>query len=151
MWPSIVAVLTPRFLLFFMTPGVDVLHGFHIIAGTMLRLTSTRSVLKTYNAQTSLLPISGNNGPSLIIFRQFQKSIVARKKFQYYPGAKPMFSEKDYHKAEPRRDRKRNVIWPAPKSQIETAKDFLREWSAAPSCYHASRLDENDMAKGHLS
>ncbi|KAF5704936.1 dhh family [Fusarium globosum] len=97
----------------------------------MLRLISAPSTLKTYNAQTSLFPISRKNGPCLTIFRQFQKSIVARKKFQYYPGAKPMFPEQDYHKAEPRRDQDGNVIWPAPKSQIEKAKDFLRECVAA--------------------
>ncbi|QGI70126.1 hypothetical protein CEK27_002455 [Fusarium fujikuroi] len=97
----------------------------------MLRLISAPSALKIYNAQISLLPISRKNGPCLTIVRQFQKSIVARKKFQYYPGAKPMFPEQDYHKAEPRRDQDGNVIWPAPKSQIEKAKDFLRECAAA--------------------
>jgi hypothetical protein len=62
-----------------------------------------------------------------------------------------MLPAKDYHKAEQRRDQDGNAIWPAPKSQIEKAKDFLREWSATPSCYHANRPDENDMSKGHLS
>lgn len=150
MWRVSWLCCTPRFLLFFMM-GVDVFQGFHIITETMLRLISTPSVLKTYNAQTSLFPLSRKNGPSLTIFRQFQNSIVAWKKFQYYPGAKPMFPEKDYHKAEPRRDQDGNVFWPDPKSQIEKAKEFLREWSAAPSCYHANRRDENNTSKGHLS
>ncbi|KAF5693973.1 dhh family, partial [Fusarium mundagurra] len=97
----------------------------------MLRLISTPSVLKTLNAQTSSFPTSSKNVPSLTIFRQFQNAIVARKKFQY-PGAKPMmFPAKDYHKAEQRRDQDGNAIWPAPESQIEKAKDFLRECAAA--------------------
>ncbi|KAF5592761.1 dhh family [Fusarium pseudocircinatum] len=70
------------------------------------------------------------NGPSLTISRQFQRSIVARKKFQHR-GAKPMFSEEDYHKAQPQRDEDGSVIWPAPKSQLEKAKDFIRECAAA--------------------
>ncbi|KAF5609288.1 dhh family [Fusarium subglutinans] len=62
--------------------------------------------------------------------RQFQRSIVAQKKFQYR-GEKPMSSEEDYHKAQPRKDQAGNVMWPAPKSQIEKAKDFIRECAAA--------------------
>ncbi|KAF5989077.1 dhh family [Fusarium coicis] len=97
----------------------------------MLRLISTPSVLKTSNTQTSSFPTSSKYVPSLTIFRQFQNSIVARKKFQY-PGAKPMMlPAKDYHKAEQRRNQDGNAIWPAPESQIEKAKDFLRECAAA--------------------
>ncbi|KAF4440300.1 dhh family [Fusarium acutatum] len=96
----------------------------------MLRLTSTLSVLQTWNVQRSVFPISRKNGPSLTIFWQFQRSIMARKKFQYR-GAKPMFAEEDYHKAQPRKDLDGNVVWPAPKSQIEKAKDFIRECAAA--------------------
>ncbi|KAF5557468.1 dhh family [Fusarium mexicanum] len=96
----------------------------------MLRLTSTPPVLKTLNAPRSGFIISRKNGPSLTIVRQFQRSIVARKKFQSR-GEKPMFPEEDYHKAHPRRDQDGNVIWPAPKSQIEKAKDFIRECAAA--------------------
>ncbi|KAK2124937.1 hypothetical protein NOF04DRAFT_1417487 [Fusarium oxysporum II5] len=96
----------------------------------MRRLTSTPSVTKTLNAQRSVLPIARKNGPSLTIVRQFQGSIVAQKKFQYR-GAKPIFPEEDYHKAQPRRDQDGKMIWPAPKSQIEKAKDFIRECAAA--------------------
>lgn len=110
----------------------------------MRRLTSTQSVTKTLDAQRSVLPIARKNGPYLTIVRQFQGSIVARKKFQYR-GAKPIFPEEDYHKAQPRRDQDGKMIWPAPKSQIEKAKDFIREWSAAPTCAHANRLDEKDI------
>ncbi|RYC91293.1 hypothetical protein BFJ63_vAg5881 [Fusarium oxysporum f. sp. narcissi] len=96
----------------------------------MRRLTSTQSVTKTLDAQRSVLPIARKNGPYLTIVRQFQGSIVARKKFQYR-GAKPIFPEEDYHKAQPRRDQDGKMIWPAPKSQIEKAKDFIRECAAA--------------------
>ncbi|EWG49035.1 hypothetical protein FVEG_08657 [Fusarium verticillioides 7600] len=96
----------------------------------MLRVTSTPSVLKTLNAQIFILPISRKNGLFLTIFRQFQTSIVDRKKFQYR-GAKPMFPEEDYHKAQPQRDEDGSVIWPAPKSQLEKAKDFIRKCAAA--------------------
>ncbi|KAF5230033.1 hypothetical protein FANTH_14005 [Fusarium anthophilum] len=96
----------------------------------MLRLTSTPSVLKTLNTSRSGFIISRKNGLSLTIVRQFQRSMVARKKFQYR-SEKPMFSEEDYHKAQPWRDQAGNVIWPAPESQIEKAKDFIRECAAA--------------------
>ncbi|KAF5624330.1 dhh family [Fusarium sp. NRRL 52700] len=96
----------------------------------MQRLTSTRPVLKTLNAQRSAFPISRKNGPSLTTLQQFQRSIVTRKKIQYR-GARPMFPEEDYHKAQPRRDQDGNVIWPAPQDQIEKAKDFIHECAAA--------------------
>ncbi|KAF4501229.1 single-stranded-DNA-specific exonuclease [Fusarium agapanthi] len=94
----------------------------------MLRLTSTPSV--PINAQRCVLTISRKNGLSLTIVRQFQRSTVTRRKFQYR-GEKPMFPEEDYHKAQPRKDQDGNVIWPAPRSQIEKAKDFIRECAAA--------------------
>ncbi|KAG5799730.1 hypothetical protein H9Q69_001241 [Fusarium xylarioides] len=96
----------------------------------MLRVTSTPSALTTLIAQSFVFPLSRKNGPSLTIFRQFQRSIVTRKKFQHR-GAKPKFPEEDYHEAQPRRDQDGNVIWPAPQSQIEKAKDFIRECAAA--------------------
>ncbi|KAF5679637.1 dhh family [Fusarium circinatum] len=96
----------------------------------MLRLASTPPVLKTLKPQRSGFIISRTNGLSLTIVRQFQRSIVTQKKFQYR-GKKPISSEEDYYKAQPRRDQAGNVIWPAPKSQTEKAKDFIRECAAA--------------------
>ncbi|KAF4952266.1 hypothetical protein FGADI_6887 [Fusarium gaditjirri] len=96
----------------------------------MRRLTSTPSLTKTLNAQRTVLHIARKNWPPLTILRQFQDSIVARKKIQYR-GAKPIFPEEDYHKAQQQRDEDGNIIWPAPKNQIKKAKDFIRECATA--------------------
>jgi hypothetical protein len=41
---------------------------------------------------------------------------------------KPRSEVPAYHLAESRRDDEGNIIWPAPKAQIESARSFIIEW-----------------------
>ena len=53
-----------------------------------------------------------------------------KRKAETSPEASSRKSSKvdDYCSVEPRRDENGNFIWPAPESQLDAARTFLKEW-----------------------
>jgi ATPase subunit of ABC transporter with duplicated ATPase domains len=43
-------------------------------------------------------------------------------------SAEPTAKLPEYHETPSRRDKDGEIIWPAPKDQMEAARNFIREW-----------------------
>ncbi|KAF4345031.1 dhh family [Fusarium beomiforme] len=105
----------------------------------MCPLTSISPAALTLKTQRVLFPIARNNRSSLIIIRQFtmkrsattaslKDSLSAPKKHRH---VKPKAPVAEYHLTPSRRDSEGEIIWPAPKDQMEAARKFIRDCVAA--------------------
>jgi hypothetical protein len=117
----------------------------------MRPLISIPSFATTLNTRRFLIPIARKDRAFLTIARQFTmnrsatSARLSESSPKKYRAGKPISPETDYHLARPQRDRCGKIIWPAPKDQIQEAKDFIREWSAALTSHYANHLDEKDI------
>jgi hypothetical protein len=129
----------------------------HIVKDTMRPLTSKFVVKSAYRAQT-FVHFPYIRLSSLFITRQFAMkrsataaSLKAGTQSPKKPRtSKPSISVPEYHSTPSRKDSTGEIIWPAPKSQIEVARDFIREWYVISSL-PMPNIWEDRMSPGRKS
>jgi hypothetical protein len=109
--------------------------GWHHIVDTMRPLTSQSVVTSAFRAQR-FFHFPCVRRPSFIITQQFamkrSAATASLKTGTQSPKksrpSKPSISVPEYHSTPSKKDSNGEIIWPAPKSQIEVSRNFIRDW-----------------------